>query len=281
MQKTKNPRARYEAASNAERLMRRMETLPSPQFAPTVETYNLCLNAWAQSDVKESAERASLLFDDITNHGTVSLDLSSCHCLMTACSRSFPYDNNSAQAAERVLDRMLMLNTVGQQNESIKPTQFTFSIAINAWAKLKNIYDANGIHKAAHARRLLDVLLKEHLDCKIDKPSIHAFTSVLNACTFHGKDDEKNIAEIAIKTYDDVMSDEHWLNIPPDHFFFANMIKAINAQMQLKSSPARIALFQRIHKDAKEAGCATPRFMTEMREAFSEDELPSFTDINP
>lgn len=271
MNKTKNPKGRFEAASNAERLMRRMETLTFPQFAQTVETYNLCLNAWAQSDVKESAERALLIFDEITNHGTISLDLSSCHCLMTAFSRSFPHDINSAQEAETVLDRMPLLNTLGQQNEIIKPTQFTFSIAINAWAKSKNIYDANEIHKAAHARRLLDVLLKEHLDGNIDKPSIHAFTSVLNACTFPGKHDEKNIAEIAIRTYEDVMSDEHWLNIPPDHFFFANMIKAINAQMQLKSSPARIALFERIHKDAKEAGCATPRFMTEMREACSED----------
>ena len=281
MSKMNSPRARFDAASKAEKLMRHMGNLSSSNMemshcAPTTETYNLCLNAWAQSDVKESAKRASVLFDELMNHDDIGLDLSSCHCLMTALSRSFPYDSKSAQEAEKVLDKMSMLKIVGHKNGSLEPTQFTYSIAINAWAKAKKVYDANGIHKAVHARRLLDVLLKEHANGNIDKPSIHAFTSVLNACTFPANDDPKDMVKVAIKTYEDVLNDERWLNISPDQFLFANMVKAINAQkMPLKSSSHRFAILDRIHKDAKDSGCVTPRLIKELREACSEDELRS------
>jgi hypothetical protein len=282
MSKIKNPRVRFDAASKAEKLMRRMENLTSsnPKMshcAPTIETYNLCLNAWAQSDVKESAKRASALFEELVNHDDIGLDLSSCHCLMTAISRSFPYDIDSAQEVEKVLDKVSMLHNLGHKNEYLEPTQLTYSIAINAWAKAKKSYDVNGIHKAIHTRRLLDVLLEKHANGKSDKPSIHVFTSVLNACTFPAMSDSKDVVEVAIKTYEDVLNDERWLNITPDQFLFANMIKAINVQMMLSKSSyyQRLAILERIHKDAKNAECVTPRVMKELREACSEDELRS------
>jgi len=284
--KMSSPKARFAAAANAERLLEMMKGLASEcdatsgvntnHCAPTTETYNLCLDAWSHCDVKEASTRATLLLDELLLVSKdVNPDQSSFHALMNTFARSFPHDPNAAIKAEETITQMSNLHESGKYGKPLKPTTWSYSIAINAWAKSKETHDENGIHKAINSRRLLDTLLERHMVGENDmKPSIHAFTSVLSACAFSGKDDMKDIMSIAIKTYEEVRDDIHDLNVSGDEFFFATMLAAVRNQVP-EGSSIRMPLIERIYGEAKEAGCAGPKVIRELRTSCTKDELRS------
>ena len=276
------PKARFEAADSAERLLRLMKTLSQiddasvinlHHLAPSTETYSLAMNVWAQSDVEESAARTLALFEELVESTEISPKHSSCHCLMTAFARSFPSNPNSAQQTEEVIAKMLNLREIGINNVSLQPSELTYSVAINAWARSKNTLNKHGVHKATNARRILDIMTGD----QDFRAPIHAFTSVLSACAFKGgtstgieESSERDVLEIAWKTYDEVVAGD--VNVVADSYFFCAMIKVLRSHLP-KTSPKRMQFIGRVYADAKEAQCASPKVVKELRASCDADEL--------
>jgi len=270
---------------------------------PSIVAYNLCLNAWAQSDVRESSPRAQSLMLNMMNLN-VTPDRTSFHTVMTALSRSFPYDDESAQKTEAMIKRMYVANEAqtgtvrtrskGNTNDndvdtSVKPTSMTYAIAIEAWAK-SSIGNNDGAgdgsaahvpaHKSINARRLLDELLRRYAAGEAGmEPTIHAYTSVLKACASsninlnHNNDDEKkDILMTAINTYEEVRNDDGMTStLVMDNYFFSIMIRAI-CHLLPEGSNERLPLLGRVYNDSKR----DKQVSEEIRRLCTENEVTKF-----
>jgi len=327
VKKINKPKARFEAAERAERILHMMKELavqwdeddenrmhernnteeadtfqededePMNQtnrrelkqidvnpFLPTVETYNAVLNAWAQSDCRDAVPRAEQLLHQMLDESQP--DRSSFHTLMNAWARFGKYDPNSAQKAEELISIMYEMYHSRKYGDSIKPTAQTYSIAMNAWAKSKergvggeNNDDArtsNSDSKVANARRLLDTMLgKYEAGDKDMKPNIFAYTSVLSAAAyslpnpFATKDDDdtnNDAFKIALRTFNEMKEDANNLQLVPDHFIYAIMLKVVQSHTEQNSDERRFFV-ESIFDDACENGQVSSLVIRDLREA--------------
>jgi len=294
------------------------------RLRPTLVTYNAVLNAWAKSDTRESAPRAEALLrrmiDPYTSNTTtlsiepiIRPDSMSFHIVMNAWARFGRYDPNSAQRAEELLDLMHDMYKSGDYGEEMKPNMYSYTTAINAWARSEEGVKGAGIeendasmatdtstdgnntgeekiksrnddeptmHKVAHARRLLDLLISRYKGGeKGMKPSAIPYTSVLNAAAHcssalsynaasavdEGKTVE-NPYDIAFHTYIELIRDSDGFGLKPDHLVFAAMLQVVSKHTDPTSENRRIDV-ERVFDDACDAGQVSALVVRELQAA--------------
>eukprot|EP00957_Ditylum_brightwellii_P139377 10622158-Ditylum_brightwellii.AAC.1 len=96
---------------------------------------------------------------------------------MNAWARFGRYDPNSAQRAEELLDLMHDMYKSGDYGEEMKPNMYSYTTAINAWARSEEGVKGAGIEEN-DASMATDTYKGGE---KGMKPSAIPYTSVLNA----------------------------------------------------------------------------------------------------
>jgi predicted RNase H-like HicB family nuclease len=232
-----------------------------------VVPFNSCLNAWAQSNAKESAPNAEELLHKMLDPSIheitgVQPDTVSFNSCLNAWAKASRDDPEAPEKAEELLRLMLDLQTSEQLDATAKPDFQSYTIVMNAYGK------SSHIHKTMHARRLLNALLSNVGDMGKKKISAVPFTVLLNAAAHSPSlyDDETIDAfgessdeqvndpyEIALETYRELREDVHKLGVAPDHIAFAAMIDVI-AQHTDPESIERRQRLEVVFKDACAAG---------------------------
>jgi len=288
--KMTNPRARYEAAEKAETLAlvlleqydeicvvendiddKDLEVYWSKQLTIS---FNIALNAWARSDVKEAGPRVDVLWQLMLEDPLLQPNRISMNSVIKTWARAF----NPIKAQE-ILNFVSDLYESGTITDSEKPDAVSYSTVMSAWAK------SNIPEKTVKARQLLDtMLIKYEAGDSVLKPSLVAFTTVLNAASNNTLDENKEdsfgilsakgeeIYNIALQTYNEVLDDTHHLGLFPDSLIFAAMLKVIAIHVDASSAERR-HIVQTVFDDACNAGQVSSFVIKELRLASPDIDL--------
>jgi hypothetical protein len=211
----------------------------------TAAPFNAAINAWAQSDVKESAERAQDILDRMLREQIVKPDLTTFNTVMNAWSRAIHDETAPIKVAE-LLALMYDMVESKELHKSDRPDRVSFSTLIMAWAKSKDT------SSASNARDVLNDQLQAFLAGDVSaKPGIISFTGVLTAAAnspprIIGEDDfgaeQMPVSEstdpyrIAMTTYTDIVTDKYGLGLKPDHIVFSQMLSVISKHNDPRST---------------------------------------------
>lgn len=211
----------------------------------TAAPFNAAINAWAQSDVKESAERAQNILDRMMTQRIVKPDLTTFNTVMNAWSRAIHDETAPIKVAE-LLTVMYDMVEAKELHKSARPDRMSYSSLIMAWAKSKDK------SSASHARDVLNDQMQVYLAGDANaKPGITSFTGVLTAAAnspprLIGADDfgteqmpgseSTDPYRIAMTTYTDIVTDKFGLGLKPDHIVFSQMLSAISKHNDPRST---------------------------------------------
>jgi len=190
---------------------------------PDIYSYNSVLNSWAKSMKWEAVERAEKILAFMEKaYADGRLDFQPNTVSYTAIIDTYAKSTkkNSAEMAKKILSRMETLYMSGM-NPSAKPNTHTMNTVIDAHAK------CHEPHKAVKAYEIF---------CHMNKirnsgntgivPNIFTYTTVLNACAFTFRAEEKEEAfGIALKVFQDLKANPF---VQPTHLTYGTLIKAIN-----------------------------------------------------
>lgn len=229
--------------------------------------FNQVLNGWAGSDVNEAAIRVEELFQRMVDSPLLIPCRVTFNTTMKAIARSRSRDPTKA---EEILNTMIEAADQNPHETSLKPDYVSYCTAMSAWAK--------SLHKdkTVHSRRLLETLISKYeAGDKALKPSIIAFTTVLNAAGHTVATDPEVSNEayrIAMQTYDEVVNDTFGVKVSPDSPFFAAMLKVVAAHTDATSAERR-QMLERVFDDACSAGQVSAFVINELRLATPDREL--------
>jgi len=210
-----------EAARKAEAIIQYMDLRG---LIPNTITYNSVLHAIAVGSECDSALRAEDMVERMKrrheeNGEDCQPDVYTYQSLIQAWSRTtMP---GSPHKAERILRSMDNESSSGKSNsQRLAPNAYCFTTVIHSWAR------SSEKNRARHAYQLLNVLTRRFHDakseyninnskknksrCRLLKPNVKTFTSVLNACARPVRESEKEdafaiaqltMAELSLGTY--------------------------------------------------------------------------------
>lgn len=184
-----DPRAPHKAQELIHRMQRLYERTGIPNYQPTVQVYNLWINAIAKctSSINSSSSGSSSIDNrgrdaeavlEIMKRDGVAPSVVTFTSIMDAYARS--NHPQAAQDAERVLFDYLQAHE--QQSQSSKLSTITCDAVLNAWAQ-RGTPEA-----AARAQFLLERL--EQFQNKDIRPTAHSYATVIHAWALCGKADK-------------------------------------------------------------------------------------------
>lgn len=193
---------------------------------PSIETFNLCMNAWAQSSRADSAERAEGILKKLNTLQVqegllldVTPDTVSYNSIVKAHA-----NNGDAAKAEEVLNIMEDLYQT-TKDEKISPDIISYSSVLNAYAKAAE-YDQSAPKTAEKILMRMIKVQNERAKDDISDPIVNvwSFNAVLNAYATQGA----GLRSMSILQLMEDMSkrDENEL-IAPDTYSYNTVLKAL------------------------------------------------------
>ena len=232
-----------------------------------IAAFNATINAWAQSDVKESAENAQRILNRILTEKIVKPDLTTFNSVINAWSRAI-HDPTAPIKVGEILELMYEMVEAKSLYKSDRPDKYSYSTLIMAWAKSKNP------ESVVMARAALDDQLQVYLaGDSAAKPGIVSYTGVLTAARssepLKNEDgfevheerllstESKDPYRIAMAIYTDIITDKPGLGLKADHIVFSEMLEVISKHNDPRSTE-RQSMTRHVFDAASAAGeCST------------------------
>ena len=232
-----------------------------------IAAFNAAINAWAQSDVKESAENAQRILNRILTEKMVKPDLTTFNSVINAWSRAI-HDQTAPMKVGELLELMYEMVEAKTLYKSDRPDKYSYSTLIMAWAKSKNP------ESVLMARAALDDQLQVYLaGDSAAKPGIVSYTGVISAASCSeplktedgfGVHEERLLSSeskdpyrIAMTTYTDIITDKPGLGLKADHIVFSEMLNVISKHNDPRSTE-RQSMTRHVFDAATAAGeCST------------------------